>query len=144
MPAIIPSYVYSLFAALIVGTIVVFTCSVSTISIRNEADIQQLTNISQYIATQGLALVAQTNQNSTQFLELPSQIGNQRYWVRLTSGSSGAWVESGFGVIANQTQFRINMPAGVSASGVVISGSGRALMQCVVEEQVVTLKLSSE
>jgi hypothetical protein len=45
MPLIIPSYVYTLFASLIVGTIVVSACSLSTLNVKTEAENQQLTNI---------------------------------------------------------------------------------------------------
>ena len=37
MPSIIPGYVYSIFAALIVGAIIVCSCSVSMLNIKNEA-----------------------------------------------------------------------------------------------------------
>ena len=103
MVSIIPSYVYSLFAALIVGTIIVSSCSLSMVNIKNEAENQQLANVDEYVATQSLTLITQItqdNQNTTQFLDLPSQIGNQEYWISITNDSSSAWVESGFGATA--------------------------------------------
>ncbi len=45
MPSIIPGYVYSIFAALIVGTIIVYACSISTLNVKNQANNQQLKNI---------------------------------------------------------------------------------------------------
>jgi len=146
MPSIIPSYLYSLFAALIVGTIIVYSCSLSTLNIKNEAESQQLANIDEYVATQSLTLLTHAtegNQNTTQFLDLPSQIGNQGYWVCIANDSSGAWVESGFGTIVIQSQPQIYIPAEISASGIFISGWGRAFLQCYYENQTVTLTLTS-
>ena len=147
MPTIIPSYVYSLFAAIIVGSIIVYACSLSTLNIRNEAANQQLSNIDEYVATQSLTLLTHTtedNQNSTQFLDIPSQVGNQPYWIRIANDSSSAWVESGFGTNVTSSQPRIYIPAKVDASGIFISGSGRPLLQCHFENQTVTLTLTSE
>ena len=146
MPTIIPSYVYSLFAAIIVGSIIVYACSLSTLNIRNEAGNQQLSNIDEYVATQSLTLLTHTtedNQNSTQYLDIPSQVGNQPYWIRIANDSSSAWVESGFGTNVTSSQPHIYIPAQVSASGAFISGSGKALLQCHSENQIVTLTLTN-
>ena len=80
MPSNIPSYVYSLFAALIIGVILVSSCSLSMENIKNQATKQQLTNIDEYVATQCLILVAHATgniQNLTQFLDVPTQIGHR-------------------------------------------------------------------
>jgi hypothetical protein len=146
MVTIIPSYVYSIFAALIVGTIIVSSCSLSMLNLRKEAENQQLANVDEYVAAQSLNLIAhvtEDGQNSTQFLDLPSQIGNQEYSICLANDSSSAWIESGFGTtIQNQPQIWI--PAQIDASGTFTSGWGRAFLQCSCENQTVTLKLSSE
>ena len=92
-----------MFAALIVGTIIVSSCSLSMVNMKNEAVNQQLTNVDEYVATQSLTLIThaiEDNQNATQFLDLPSQIGNQEYWISIANDSSSAWVESGFGSTA--------------------------------------------
>ncbi len=147
MPSIIPSYVYSLFATLLVGAIIVYTCSLSAASIKNGADDQQLTNIEEYVATQSLTLIAHTTQDSqniTQFLEIPSQIGNQKFWIRIANDSSNAWVESGFGATIIPSETRIVLPAKVAATGIFVSGSGRAVLHCFFEDQIATLTLTSE
>ena len=144
MPSIVPSYVYSLFAALIVGTIIVFCCNSLTLNIKNQAESQQLTNIEKYIATQSLKLISQasaTNNNSTQFLEIPASIGTQQYWIRIASDSQRAWVESGFGTIITPGHQGIFLPATVSASGNYVSTSGRAYLNCYIENQTMILKL---
>ena len=147
MPTIIPGYVYSLFAALVVGTIVVSSCSLSTVNIRNEAKDQQLANVDKYVAAQGLTLLThlvEDNQNVTQFLAIPSQIGNQRFWIRITNDSSSSWVESGFGTTAFQSDQRIYIPAEITASGIFVSGSGRAILQCSRVNQAISLTLTQE
>jgi hypothetical protein len=147
MVTIIPSYVYSLFAALMVGTIIVSACSISMLSVKNDAKKQQLSNIDKYVATEGIALLtyaSQNSQNITQFLDLPSQIGNQIYWISIENDSSGAWVESGFGTSVIQSETQIYIPANIAASGTFISSFGRAFLHCYSNNQTITLTLSSE
>lgn len=146
MPSIIPSYVYSLFAALLVGAIIIYSCSLSTLNIKNEAETQQLTNIDKYVATECLNLLSSTvpNQNTTEFLNLPSQIGNQIYWIQITNDASGAWVESGFGTTNSSSQLRIYVPANILASGIFVSSYGRAFLQCAFINETVSLTLISE
>lgn len=145
MPSIIPGYVYSLFAALIVGTIVVASCSAVMLNIKNNAESQQLSNITEYIAAQSIVLLSQSNgnnSNSTQNLELPSQIGTQAYWIRITNDSNKAWIEAGFGTTPIHNQHESTIPASVTASGTIVSTSGRASLNCVIENQSIVLKLT--
>jgi hypothetical protein len=116
------------------------------VNIRTEAENQQLANVDQYVAAQSLNLIAQVTedgQNITQFLDLPSQIGNQEYSLCLANDSYSAWVGSGFGTTV-QDQPQIWIPAQIDASGTFTSGWGRPFLQCNCENQTVTLKLSSE
>jgi hypothetical protein len=147
MVTIIPSYMYSIFAALIVGTIIVSSCSLSMVNIRNEAKSQQLANIDEYVAAQSIALithVTEDGQNTTQFLDLPSQIGNQEYTISIANDSFSAWVESGFGANVTQSQPQIYIPAEISASGTFVSGWGRAFLQCYYQNQTAILTLNSK
>ena len=145
MVTIIPSYMYSIVASLIVGTIIVSFCAVAMTNIRNDAINQQLTNVDQYVAIQSLILinhVTQSEENASQILDLPASIGNQEYWIALTNDSSLAFVESGFGSVAIQNQPQIYIPANVAASGVYISGWGTPVLQCGYKNQTVTLTLT--
>jgi hypothetical protein len=146
VPSIIPGYVYSLFAALLVGIIVVYSCSVATVGIKADADQQQLKNIEQYVAAQTLTLISQTapDQNTTQYLDIPSQIGNQRFWINLANDSATAWVESGFGAKVLSSGIHEAIPAQVRASGSFVSGSGRPLLECHFENQIATITLTKE
>ncbi len=147
MPSIIPTYVYSLFAALMVGIIIVCACSVVTAGVKSNADNTQLTNINEYVAAQSLTMLSHTtyqNQNITQTLDIPSQVGNQRFWIRITNDSQTAWVESGFGPTVLSSDMRTEMPAKVAASGSFVSCSGRAILECHYENQIATLTLTQE
>ena len=147
MPSIIPGYVYSLFAALIVGAIIVYELQRFNAKREKRSRNQQLTNIDQYVATQSLTLLTmqrKDNQNINSILDVPTQVGNQIYWISIANDSSGAWVESGFGTTVNLSQPRIYIPAQVAASGVFISSYGRAFLNTHSENQTVTLTLTSE
>jgi hypothetical protein len=147
VPSIIPGYVYSIFAALLVGAIIVYACGLSTMNIKNQATNQQLKNIDEYVAAQSLTLLSrasENNQNATQFLDIPSAIGNQRFWINIANDSSVAWVNSGFGTTVSQNDRHMSIPAHVAASGTFISGSGRAKLECHFENQIATLTLTSE
>mgnify|MGYP000580862090 CR=1 FL=1 len=146
MPSIVPGYVYSLFAALLVGVIVVCSCSVATANIKADAEVQQLRNIGKYVAAQSLALISSTSngQNTMQYLDMPSQVGNQPFWIRIANDSSSAWVEMGFGTSPLSNCMQEKLPAAVTASGGFVSSTGRAVLVCNVENQIATLTLTSE
>jgi hypothetical protein len=147
MPSIIPGYVYSLFAALLVGAIIVYSCNLASLTIRTQATNQQLKNIDEYVATECLMLKSHTseeNQTTTQFLDVPSQVGNQIFWIQVANDSQGAWVESGFGRTVSSSELHTAIPAEVNASGIFISGSGRAILVCHFENQTATLTLTTE
>jgi hypothetical protein len=145
LPSIIPSYVYTLFASLIVGSIVICACGLSTLSVKNEAKQQQLANIADYIATESLRLISHAradNLTATLSLTVPSSIGDQRYWIQIKNDSSRAWVEVGFGTTPTVSEQRKYIPAEVSASGTYTSGLGAATLKCYSDGSGVYLTLS--
>jgi hypothetical protein len=145
VPTTIPPYVYSLFAALIVGSIVVYACATTTTAIQSRAQSQQLTNLNQYVAAEALSLLSHTiqdNQTASRYLDLPSSVGNQQYWISLDTESSGAWVHSGFGDAVHPTELSVYVPAEVVASGAFVGGQGRPMLLCHFENQVSTLTLT--
>lgn len=145
VPTIIPGYLYSLFAALIVGSIVVYACATATTAMQSQAQTQQLTNINQYVAAEAMTLLSHTNQENqttTCNLDLPSSVGNQRYWISLDTDSQGALVRSGFGAQVQPTSFGTYVPAEVEASGSFIGGSGRPMLQCHFENEITTITLT--
>ncbi len=144
MPSIIPSYVYTLFASLIVGTIVIAACGLSTVNVKAEAEKQQLSNIAEYVATESLELISHAtaeNLTSTLHLDVPQLIGNQRYWIKIANDSAKTWVEVGFGTSALSSEQRAYIPSEVVASGTYISGSGVANLECYADGSGVHLAL---
>ncbi len=144
MPSIIPSYIYALFASIIVGTLIIGACSLSTLNVRNEAAKQQLLNVAEYVSTKSLELVTHAttdNLTSTVHLNVPSLIGDKRYWIQIANDSSRAWVEAGFGTTVHSSEHCAYIPSEVSASGWYISGSGVASLDCYSNSSGVHLTL---
>jgi hypothetical protein len=144
VPSIIPPYVYTLFASMTVGAMLIYAFSTSAILIKNEADQQELQRMAQYVATNGLKLIAATANNSkvSLMLDVPSLIGNQRFWVRLQNDSSSTWIMIGYGTIPQPTGQRVTIPIKVSASGTYLSGSGIATLECQANVTATYLELS--
>jgi len=145
MPSIIPSYIYTLFASIIVGTIVISACGLSTVNVKTEAEKQQLSNIAEYVATESLELISHAtaeNLTSTLQLNVPQLIGNQRYWIKIANDSAKTWVEAGFGTNAIASEQLAYIPSEVVASGTYTSGSGAASLECYSDSSGVHLNLS--
>jgi hypothetical protein len=145
MPSMIPSYVYTLFASLIVGSIVICACTLSTLNLKNEAAQQQLSNIAEYVATESLELTSHAkadNLTATVSLALPSSVGDQRYWIQIKNDTSRTWVEVGLGTTPMTSQQRTYIPADVYASGTYLSGFGPATLECTSDSSGVYLALS--
>lgn len=147
MPSIVPSYIYVLFASVIVGTIIIGVCGLSTLDIKNNADQQQLSNIAEYVAAQSNTLILQAtrdNANVTVYLNLPSNVGTQKYWIQIENDIQRAWVTAGLGSIQASSQPRAYLPADVAASGVYTSYSGLAVLKCETDGSNVILTLNGE
>ena len=145
MPSIIPSYVYTLFASIIVGTLVISACGLLTVNVKAEVEKQQLSNIAEYVATESLELISHAtaeNLTSTLHLNIPQLIGNQRYWIKIANDSAKTWVEVGFGTTAISSEQRTYIPSEVAASGTYTSGSGAASLECYSDSSGVKLTLS--
>ena len=145
MPSIIPSYIYTLFASIIVGALVICACGLSTLNVRNEAEKQQLLNVAEYVSTKSLELISHAttdNLTSTLRLNVPSLIGDKRYWIQIANDSFRAWVEVGFGTTAHSSEHRTYIPSEASTSGTYTSGSGAAILECYSDSSGVHLTLS--
>ena len=132
MPSIIPGYVYSLFATVIIGAILIATCGLATTNVKAEAETQQLHDVVDYVATKSLELLSnpsEDNSSATATLSLPISIGNQQYWIQVYNDSSGAWVQAGLGVDVVSSEQRMCIPADVAASGVYVSDFGWPYLQ---------------
>jgi hypothetical protein len=133
MPSIIPSYVYTLFACMIVGALLITAASLSSINVKNQADLQELKNIADYVATTSFELVASTKTNNltaTLTLSIPVAVGNQRYWVQLDNDSFRSWVNIGFGTTPHTGGQRTYIPFEIAAFGDYIGGEGLPVLRC--------------
>jgi len=133
LPSIIPSYVYTLIASIIVGTLLIYAFDVSTVNTKNEAEKQQLRNLAGYVATKACELVSSAtaeNLSTSLRLDIPPLVGNQRYWIQLGNDSSVAWVESGYGTTPYSSEQHVTIPSEISASGLYISDLGTPILQC--------------
>lgn len=123
---------YTIFATIIVGTLVIGMCALAAAEIKAEAEKQQLSNIADYVATKGMELIASApsaNFSLKAALDVPSLIGNQRYWIQIANDTSKTVVNVGFGTSAVFSGQDVVIPAQVYASGVYVSGSGAAFLQ---------------
>ena len=144
MPSIIPSYVYTLFASIIIGTLIISMCGLSFANVKREAEKQQLSSIAEYVAVKSMALVSHApadNLTSTVRLDVPSIVGNQRYWIQILNDSSNTWVEVGFGTTDMSSNQRAYIPSELSASGAYTSGSGAAFLEYYSDSAGVHLTL---
>jgi len=145
LPSIIPSYIYTLFAMILVGALLVVAFTFSTENLRNQAETQQLKKVAEYVAAKGCELVSASKVgiiDSNFTLNVPVLIGNQQYWIRLENDSSSAWVETGFGTVLSGTGQQVLMPLQVSASGTYISEYGVPVLQCNFSNGNARLELS--
>jgi hypothetical protein len=75
-------------------------------------------------------------------LDVPSSVGNQRYWIRIQNDSSNAWVETGYGALVLSSEQISFIPAELDASGIYQSGSGLAKLEYSVNSTGTHLVLS--
>jgi hypothetical protein len=132
LPSIIPSYVYTLFASVIVGALIIGACGLSVVNLKQEAEKQELSNIADYVAVKGMELASNApadNLTSTVRFDVPPLIGNQIYWIRIQNDSAKAWVEVGFGNAAATSDQRAYIPTDLSALGTCTSDSGMATLE---------------
>jgi len=145
LPSIIPSYVYTLFACMIVGALLIGASSLSIINVKNQADLQELKNIADYVATTSLELVSSTQTNNLTanlMLSIPGIVGNQRYWVQLDNDSFRSWVNIGFGTIPYQGGQRTYIPFKVAAFGDYVSDEGIPVLRCYNDGSATCLEIS--
>jgi hypothetical protein len=145
LPSIIPGYVYTFLATIIIGGLLIYASNISTVSIENNADQQQLKNLAQYIAAESCELVSAATVNNLTIkstLSVPPSIGNKEYWIQLTNDTSEAWVRVGFGTNPVPTETQTSIPINASASGNYTSGSGRAFLECYANDTGTFLELS--
>jgi hypothetical protein len=145
MPSIIPGYVYTLFACMVVGALLIMASSMSIANVKNQADLQKLKNVVDSVATEAFELVSQAKTNNliaNVMLDIPISVGNQRYWLRLDNDTFRSWVDIGFGTNPQSNEQRTYIPSMVSASGTFVSGAGFPALSCYLNDSTLCLELS--
>jgi hypothetical protein len=145
MPSIIPGYVYTLFACMVVGALLIMASSMSIANVKNQADLQKLKNVVDSVATEAFELVSQAKTNNliaNVMLDIPISVGNQRYWLRLDNDTFRSWVDIGFGTNPQSNEQRTYIPSMVSASGTFVSGAGFPALSCYRNDSALCLELS--
>lgn len=128
-----------------VGALLIYASSLSSISVKNEADLQELKNIADYVATTSFELVSSTQTNNLTanlMLSIPSTVGNERYWVQLDNDSFRSWVNIGFGTTPQTSEQRTYIPSEVSAFGDYVSGAGIPVLRCYSDGSATYLEIS--
>ncbi len=144
MPSIIPSYIYTIFASLIISTLIIGMCGLATSNIKQEAEKQQLSNVADYVAAQSLELATSAvanNLTSTVNLDIPNLIGNKIYWIKLANDSTKTWVETGFGTTALNSDRKTEIPLEALASGTYFSNSRPDVLSCYADDLGIHLEL---
>jgi hypothetical protein len=130
---------------IIVGSLLIVAFTFSTENLRNQAQLQQLKRIAEYIAAKGCELVSASKANivyANFTLDIPILVGDKQYWIQLENDSSTAWVEIGFGDASSGTGQQVTVPLRVSASGTYISEYGIPVLQCNISDGNARLELS--
>jgi hypothetical protein len=93
--------------------------------------------------TELLTLAQTTNATAETFMQMPTTIGDKRYWLQLGNDTAKAWVEGGFGDIPQETtELRVYIPKGVSASGYYVAGYGAARLICQIDGEIAQVTLT--
>ena len=145
MPSIIPSYIYTLFASILVGTIIICTCGIAILNVRNQAEEQQLSNIAKDLASESTSLISKVGEadgNSSKWIIFPATISGKTYWIQFANDSSKTWIEFGLGNTIKPSENRIYLPFKIAVSGTFTSNSVQAFLYCQSEYGELQLTLS--
>jgi hypothetical protein len=147
LPSIIPSYIYTIFATVIISTLIISVCGIVASGVKREVEERQLANIAQYVCVksmEALSAAPSDNLTTTLYLDLPPLIGSQRYWVQIANDSSSAWVQVGMGETVLSNDKGTLIPANVFATGTYVSDSSIAFLLCYSEDSNIHLVLSGD
>jgi hypothetical protein len=147
LPAISPSYLYTFIALLAVSSLLVFSFTAYANTMRSSSELGQLKNLVGYIAARGtelLTLAMAANATTESFVQMPSSVGDELYWLQLHNDSENAWVEGGFGSVPlGGSILRVYLPGEVAAIGYFIGGRGAARLNCESGVGIMQLRLAN-
>jgi len=147
LPSITPAYLYTFIALLAVSTILVFSFMAYADTLRAVSETKQLKNLMDYVgakATELLTLTITRNTTAETYLQMPTTIGTQQYWLQLHNDSSQAWVDGGFGnTPVTETELHVYLPREASATGFYVGGYGAAHLKCNASAAFPQIQLTS-
>jgi len=147
LPSTIPSHIYTMIALAAVGALLVAAINGYTTTLKTTSEIEQLKNLLSVVAAKGtdlLTIAASTNSSTQVFLQLPTTIGYQQYWMRAGNDSSGTWIEGNLGQITNiESSNRVFLPQGTLASGTFAGGYGPAILKSYMNGSTPQLNIAS-
>jgi hypothetical protein len=146
VPSIIPSHLYMFVAMTIVGTLLIFSFNSYAATLRSIPETEQLDNLLSYVTAKATELLTltKTNSNTRIYLNLPTKIGDQQYWIRLHNDTIQSWLEGGFGNHWNtSTSHKVYLPEKPSANGHYVSSFGAAVLKCYTDGLGLQLFLTS-
>jgi len=141
------TYFYTLIALGTVGLMVTATFQTQAVGLRTISERGELERLLEVIAAEGTELIALTEAGGASAkvsLHLPRTVGDKRWWARLVSDSSGAWVEGAFGTAwEGRPELNVDLPWNISASGTYEGGVGTLSLACEAQGSEIVLTLSS-
>jgi len=147
LPSTIPSHIYTMIALAVVGALLVASINAYTTTLKTTSEIEQLKNLLNVVAAKGMELLtitASTNSSTQVFLQLPTTIGYQQYWMRAGNDSSTTWIEGNLGQITDiEGPNRVFLPEGTSASGSFAGGYGQAILKSYMNGSTPQLNIAS-
>jgi hypothetical protein len=135
-----------MFVAMIaVGTLLIFSFNSYAATLRFIPETEQLDNLLNYVAAKATELITSTQTGTTQFyLDLPTGIGDQQYWIRLQNDTFQSCVVGGFGTDWNITSsYEVFLPGNSIATGYHLSLYGPAVLESWINGSVHQLFLTS-
>lgn len=134
MPVITPSYLYTFFATLAVGSILAFAFMNYAESIKISAEIKELRDLLNNVAAKVTELVNMVEEKDAVIevsIQAPASIGGKKYWLRLMNESKKVWIEGYFGGSPfNNTYLKVYTPTDAIASGQYFGGYGAIILEC--------------
>ena len=147
MPSIPLSFLYTTFAVLAVGGLLLLSFSAYTGALRASSEMRKLEGLLDHVAsitTELLTLTMETNAFSEIQLPMPETIGDRYYWLQLGNDSNSAWLEGGFGNNpVHGVGSRAYVPSKILAQGYYISGNGAVQLECYTSLNLTQITLSS-
>jgi len=147
MPSVITSYVYTFAALVAVSALLIFSVNSYAYSLRAASEQDQLQSLVTGLAAKAneiLTLIETTNASLTVNLNMPTTIGDQYYWLRISNDSSKACVEGALGEFRQDAAgFQVYIPSHAIMSGYFISANGIATLHGYMNTSTIQLNLAS-